>query len=358
MDENKNVIVEAQDEKPAEKKYKRYDVFAFIVCLLVAVSIWIYVMNTTQTEIERTVTLTVDVSDQIYQANGMTIFSNLDDTFEGSELDYSKLRVDLTVTGMKNVLDKYTAEDYKISVDTSEIQSAAVQRISFLYDMPSAEITFKSITTALPVDALYIDKPATTTLTKVSASLKSPAASGTSVRLTPQLTALNISGPEKTVNSITRAEIIVDTSRMMTSGTVTAEDIKIFGADGEIKSTYIDIEPAAVNVDVMIEAERRFPIAFKQTAAVDNEYKYTLALTGDVTDILLYGDTALMSFDNFVIDIGDITKLSELTGSVAVKDLQIPEGLSLGTGMADLSVSYVITKEAVVSDNKTVGENS
>ncbi|MBE6600189.1 MAG: hypothetical protein E7640_03170 [Ruminococcaceae bacterium] len=349
MDQNNTPSVEIQETRPTVKKYKKYDIFVLLACLIIALGIWVYVMNTSQDPIEKTITVEVDVSKQISDATGMTIFSNLDDSFEGSEMDYSKLRVELTVMGTKNVLDKYSAADYQVTVDTSEIKRAAVQRLSFLYSMPSPDITFKSITTALPVDLLYIDKPATATLTKVSAELKSPAASGTNITLTPMVPALNISGPEKTINSITGAAIVVDLSGIVTSSIVSSYDIRIYGADGnEIKSSYVNIDPSGVTVDVMLETERRFPITFKQTTAIDEEYTYTAALAGDVSEIVLYGDTALMNFDNFVIDLGDITKLT--AGSVKVSDLVIPKGLVLGEGMEDLTISYVVKKDPVGSE--------
>ncbi len=349
MDQNNNPIIDVQEEQPSGKKekYKKYDFIVLIICLLIAVSIWVYVMNTSQDVIDREITLTLDVSGEIYAATGMTIFSNLDDSFEGSDMDYSKLQVTLKVSGPKNVIDRYTAEDYEIKVDTSEIQGAAVQRLSFLYTMPSPEITFGSIDTFLPTDMLYIDKEATTTLTKITAVPKNAVGSGASITMTPKVEAFNISGPERTINSITSASIVVDLSGMVTSSTISSSNIKIYGAEGEIKSSYLKISPLYVNVDVVIENSRNFPITFKQTTAVDSEYTYTVALTGDVSEIALYGDTALMTFDNFAIDLGDITKLSELTGTVAIKDLPLPKGLSLGEGMAELSISYVITKTPV-----------
>jgi len=161
--------------------------------------------------------------------------------------------------------------------------------------------------------------------------------------------ALNISGPEKTINSITGAAIVVDLSGIVTSSIVSSYDIRIYGADGnEIKSSYVNIDPSGVTVDVMLETERRFPITFKQTTAIDEEYTYTAALAGDVSEIVLYGDTALMNFDNFVIDLGDITKLT--AGSVKVSDLVIPKGLVLGEGMEDLTISYVVKKDPVGSE--------
>ena len=224
-----------------EKKYKKWDIFALFVCLLAALCVWIYVMNTTQKEIERTITLTVNVSEQIYEDQGMTIFSTLDDSFEGSEMDYSKLRVELTVTGMKNVLDKYTANDYRVSVDTDSIRMAEVQRLSFEYITPSADIKVKSINTSLPIDALYIDKPASATLTDIEAILKNVMPTISTVELIPSVSSIRISGPEKAISSITRAVIFVDLTGINSSAVISSSEIKLYGEHDEIKSAYVKI---------------------------------------------------------------------------------------------------------------------
>ncbi len=346
MDEQKNIPVNTESEKPSKKKHK-YDIFVLLACLVIAVGIWLYVMNTSQEVVDKEITLTVDVSGQIFEATGMTIFSNLDDSFEGSNMDYSKLNVVLRVSGPKNLIDRYKTEDYKVTVDTDEIQGAAVQRLSFSYDMPSPEITFKSVETLLPTDMLYIDKSATATLTMISAELKNSVSAGTDVTMTPNIKSLNISGPERTINSITRATIVVDLTGVTASSTISSNEIKIYGVDGEIKSSYVNIEPESVNVDVVIETARTFPLTFKQTTVADEEYTYTVALSGEVSEIVLYGDTALMTFENFVIDLGDIKTLQ--SGEIKVSELSLPEGLVLGEGMSDLTVSYIITKVPIGS---------
>jgi hypothetical protein len=143
--------------------------------------------------------------------------------------------------------------------------------------------------------------------------------------------------------------IFVDLTGINSSAVISSSEIKLYGEHDEIKSAYVKIEPSSVNVEAKISTERKFPIVFKQTTAADSEYKYTLALTGDVTEIVLVGDTALMNFESFSIDLGDITKITELTGSRKIGDLPIPEGLSLAPGMSELQISYVITKEPVTA---------
>ena len=79
MNDNEKVVseIESADNSASPKKHGRLDIVALIVSLIIALSIWIYVVNTTQSEIERTITVSVDISGQIYEDTGMTIFSKL-----------------------------------------------------------------------------------------------------------------------------------------------------------------------------------------------------------------------------------------------------------------------------------------
>ena len=79
MNDNKNSFdVElSSGENISEKKYKKIDLVALILCLIVAIAIWVYVMNLNRSVAEKTITLTVDVSGQIEAAtDGMTILSD------------------------------------------------------------------------------------------------------------------------------------------------------------------------------------------------------------------------------------------------------------------------------------------
>ena len=47
MNEEKSVFNEdaASSEKSSDKKYKKIDFVALIICLIVSIGVWIYVMN-------------------------------------------------------------------------------------------------------------------------------------------------------------------------------------------------------------------------------------------------------------------------------------------------------------------------
>ena len=367
MNDNEKVVseIESADNSASPKKHGRLDIVALIVSLIIALSIWIYVVNTTQSEIERTITVSVDISGQIYEDTGMTIFSNTSGTYEGGMIDYSNVKVDIKVKGLESVLDKYSAEDYKIKVNTDEIQQGIIQSIVFLdweQIKPAEGIEVESIAASVPLDLLYIDKQANAEilLDNISVNIKNIPANATNIKATPKLDKITISGPEQTVNSIKGAQIGIDLLGVASSTVLSSEDVKFIDENGTvIKTTYVEMHPEIFDVEVVIEAERSFLIAFKQAFVQDGQFKYTPSIEGDVTEIVLKGDTALMPSGNFLIDAPENIK-SIPSGTIKFKDLKLPEGLSLGAGMEELQVSYIVSvdKTVINESEETTGENS
>lgn len=358
MNDEKNTInvSVASSEKSADKKYKKIDFVALVICLLVSIGIWIYVMNMNQSVVDKTITITIDANGEIMDAMGMSIFSNIDGTFESGEMDYSKLRVQLTVTGLQKVLDRYTDSDYSVRVDVSDIEGGAVQRLPLVYMLPSEEISFKSMTTSLPIEAVYIDKPATVYLTNIDAEIEGVPPAG-EISITPLVGTIEISGPEKTIKSITRAELSVNLAGYDKSTTVKTNTVRFFGNEGEIKSSYIKVKTSDMHAKVLIVTEKKFPIIVKQSTVVSGDYKYTVILTGETVDLMLKGDSALLEGTEVVLDLGDITALEEMTGKVSLSELKILNGgedvsdkLAFAQTTEGIFVSYTVTKEPISGD--------
>ena len=360
MNENEKVVseVDPTENVTPPKKHKKIDIVAFVLSLVIALSIWIYVVNTTQTEITRTITLEVDVSGQIYEATGMTIFSNTEGT------DYSNYQMTITVKGMKNVLDKYDADDYEVEIRTSDIQGGAVQTVTFDVVMPSDEITLDA---APRLDSIYIDKEAQKTLlaegegeAQIIVSYKNAnLGKNASIVATPVTKSLVITGPERTVNKIAKAEITADILGISTSKQFTSNDIKFLDASGNpIVTTYVALGTPSVEIDLRIYDEREFDVSFLPNSTVDGGYIYELTIV-EGAKIVLKGDTALMPPEggSFVVEF-DKKKMTEVVaGTVKISDIKLAEGLELGEGMNDAEISYAI-KKSIMADGEVSGENS
>jgi len=351
MNENEKTVAAEGDqvETATPKKKRSMDIVALVLCLVIALSIWIYVENTARTEIKRDITLTVDVAGQIYEATEMTIFSNIEGT------DYENYQITITVEGMENVLDKYSNDDYKIKIKTEDIQGGAVQTVTFDVIMPSNEITLDA---APRLDSIYIDKEAQKILTveknEIAVSYKNAnVGKQTEIFATPITETLVISGPERTVNKISKAEVTADILGVNTSKKFMSEDVKFLDSAGNpIVTTYITLDKSAVEIDLKICDEREFGISVSPNSVIEGEYMYELTIV-DGAKIVLNGDTSLMPPEggNFVI-MFEKDKLTSVTsdvtpGKIKLKDIALADGLELGEGTENVEISYYITRKAI-----------
>ena len=105
-----------QNDGGTQKKSYRFDVIALVLCLVIAIGIWLYVMNSNQETAEKTIIITIDAIAQVEKETNMSIIT-------GSELmDYSKIMVELTVTGTKSAIEKYEDSQYVVELDTSTLE--------------------------------------------------------------------------------------------------------------------------------------------------------------------------------------------------------------------------------------------
>ena len=116
MNEFENKRPSKQKDAGTQRKSHRFDIIALILCLIISIGIWLYVMNSNQEITEKTIIITVDAVSQVERDTNMSIIS-------GSELmDYSKIMVELTVTGTKSAIEKYEDSQYIIELDTSALE--------------------------------------------------------------------------------------------------------------------------------------------------------------------------------------------------------------------------------------------
>ena len=368
MNENENNFDAevSSGENVSNKKYKKMDIVALILCLIVAMSIWVYVMNVNRSVVDKTITLSVDIRGQIEDAtDGMTIISD-NNTIDGVSIDYSQMTVKVTVSGMQSELDKYKDSDYSVKVDVSDIGSAGVYALSFTCITPSPSITLTSVTPSL-TGYVLIDKPATRTLTKITATYDGSFLTDSTITVFPQSnSSLVISGPESRIEAIDRAEVVVTLASGDKSALRTSGNIRFYDANGnEIKSLgYISIEPSMVTVDVKIEAHRVFPITLKNNVIEKDGYRYTVKLLGELTELLLFGDTADMDSVEVTLDLAERMKdiYSGAGGELSAELIAIPDGFVLETEIAGKTLSYYVEKIPLILDptvpDETEAENT
>ncbi len=245
------------EEKIAEpthhgKGSRKFDLIALILCLVIALSVWLYVESINQGIVEKEIIITFDAEKQIYEETGMHIFSGNED------IDYSQVEVKLTVSGSKAILEKYDDDEYVVELDTSGItQAGGRYGVYFKYRLPHEEIQYKSIVaTAYTSSLMLVDHKTEREVWLTADYVDTPAKNESIVECIPKTEKIFISGPASMVNEISNVVATVNVNSLKESTVVKSKSFEFFGADGSpilLNGSYVTLTPSEVEVDVVIK---------------------------------------------------------------------------------------------------------
>lgn len=263
------------------KKRKKWDIGPRIVCLLVALVIWIYMVNINDNEVEESKMLTIEiVGEEVMQTNSEMAIYGID-----------KKVVNVTVKGSNRDLRKYGAGDYKVTVDVSGLDTPGDHTLQINVIPPEKSditvVSFEPSTVTVHIDnRIEKEVPLIVDLDNVS---KIEALEYSAVQ---SASTIKIKGPKSVLEKIDRAvfEIsgIQDSSRQFKDFALCFYDKKnkeIFESEYE----YIDYSTKDIIVDLHVIMRMSIPIKVKVL-----EEGSDLVPVLDKEYVSVYGDGAIM----------------------------------------------------------------
>lgn len=106
----------------SDKRKRKFDVFPKIICLLIAIVVWLWMVNLNDTEATETKILKIDYVGMQEIADGNVMFYDID-----------KTEITVTVKGSNRDLKKYSDEEYSAYVDVTNLTAENI--------VPGAKIT-------------------------------------------------------------------------------------------------------------------------------------------------------------------------------------------------------------------------
>ena len=230
---------------------RRHSFIAKIVCLLLALILWIYVMEMENPDWEITVEgipVVLAGTDEIRIDNDLTIYSGYQTT------------IDLTLRGRRRDVEGITADDIKIEADVTKITEVGE------YQLP--------ITVTVPSDTEIIDRSANNVTVRVDKNDQK------TIRVQPRFIGVStgheyslgdpvlsvqeitVTGPSRYLSEIDHAEAIIsDLGRITSSQNVRCQLTLIDGNGGEITNQYISMSNTEVTVQVPLYMTKEVPLA-------------------------------------------------------------------------------------------------
>ena len=322
------------DEKIIEpahqgKRNKKFDIIALVLCLFIALSVWLYVESINQDIVEKEIIITFNAEKQIYDETGMHIFSGNED------IDYSQVEVKLTVSGSEALLEKYDDDEYVVELDTSGItQAGGRYGVYFKYKLPHEEIQYKSIVaTAYTSSLMLVDHKSEREVPLSAYYVDTPAKKESIIECVPKTERIFISGPASMVNEIGRVVATVNVNTLPESTVVKSKSFEFYGEDGSpilLNGSYVTLDPSEVEIDVVIKYVNE-PI----TVRIEPKTQIADGFTYETSVSFKNGDSIVLCFDG---DSSYFPSNGEIVWNIG--------DLSLFTDGDNITVSNILSSEA------------
>lgn len=327
---------------------KNHHIAAKLVCLLIALVLWIYVMDAENPDWEETfedVPISLVNTDDIEIDNGLTIYSGYSST------------VDITVRGRKNEISGITADNFTVTADVKSIKEVGE------YSLPVTVSLDKDATiVAQSVDSVsvLVDKKETITLDVKTRYSDLIIESGYALgEPDVSVDSVTVTGPSRYLSDIDYAEVAIpDLGRVTSSLTVYANVNLIDKDGGVVTNPFVTMTHTEVSVTVPVFAYKEVPLSVQYKYGYFNDENCSVTMSAE--SVYVKGDAALVnSLDTITVTTIDEKKVDD-DETISVK-LVMPNGVENLSGIefVDITVSNIgtTTRQMMLPIDYLVVEN-
>lgn len=311
-----------------------------LLCVAVAVIIWLYVMSNDSPDYERTfsgVPVSIENTALLSSSNGLTVLSGAGNL------------ADITITGKKSDLISYSLEDIVASVDVGRITEAGRHQLSVSVTTPSGAILKSVSPTSIEI---YVDQIATKTVPVqvniVSIQYDQSISLGVP---TPDVSAVTISGPASVIDAAKYAVVNLELGTVTTSVSARGE-LRLLTEDGAvIDNSFVVLSQSSVGVSIPVYIEREIPITVGTKYGFFNEENATIRVVPG--SIMVRADPKLLNGVES-LEVATIDEKQITSSETQIVTITLPAGVEnvSGSTTATISVTHKGTerKSVVVQD--------
>lgn len=323
-------------------RLKSSDLIPRLLCVFIAVVIWLYVMSNESPDYERTfsgVTVSIENAALLSSESELSVISG-----------YGAL-ADITVTGKKSDLISYSPEDIVPSVDVGAITEPGKHQLQISVTTPDGCTGSRVSPTSIEV---YVDRIATKTVpVVVNISQVQHEQSITLGVPTPDVTAVTVSGPASVIDAAARAVVDLELGEL-TTGITARGALHIVTEDGAtVDNPYLTLSQTSVGVAIPVYIEKEVPITVGTKYGYFNEDN--TRITVSPSSLTVRADPALLAdVESFEIATIDEKKINgNETQMVAI---HLPSGVENLSGTT--SASITVTQKNTTKKSLVVGDIS
>ncbi len=305
---------------------KHHDLIAKAVCLVLALILWIYVMEAENPDWEETiegVPIELINTDDIEIDSGLMIYGGYSST------------VDVTLRGKKNLISGLTADDIKATADVSEISEAGEYQLDVSLTVPDdTDIVSRSADTV----TVEVDRRERITVDircRYSGLVIEEGFTQGDAELS--VSTVTVTGPSRYLAEIDHAEVLVPDLGHVTGSVTAYGSISLVDKNGGVVSNpYVTMSNSEVRVFLPIYANKEVPLTVEFVNGFYNNENVEISL--DRQTINIRGDAAVINdIDHILVTRIDEKLISDDTSFEA--NLVLPDGVENMDGVTHVNVS-------------------
>lgn len=289
--------------------------FSRVFCFLLALGIWIYVVNVTTQEYEKTFSLidiAVEGSEELQERNNMSVV-NLEES-----------KVSITVKGLRSDISKLTERDFSAYIDVSKLTENGKHRLEVSVDLPDTVSLVSKYpeTVTISVDE-NVEQEFEIEIDVTEYSMDTIYEMGTP---TSDITTILVKGPSNVINRIKAAKAFINLGTVMTSSVIRTEIVLVDNVGNSIDTTYLTLDNTSVTVVVPVTMLKTVKLACGYIPGVDQS-KYSSVKITPAT-IKIKGDPKVLNeLDTITIYALDGSENPVIT--VDFKNVLLPSGVEV-----------------------------
>ena len=288
--------------------------FSRILCFALALGIWIYVVNITTQDFEKTFNL-IDIDIEGYE--------ELEEYTNMSVVNLEESKVSITVKGLRSDIAKLTEKDFSAYIDVSKLKESGKHNLEVSVNLPNTVSLVSKYpeTVTISVDQ-NIERSIDVDIVVNEYSMETIYEMGTP---TSNISSILVKGPSDVINRIKSAKVYINLGTVMTSTVIRAEAVLVDKSGNPIDSTYLTVDNRSVTVTVPVTMQKNVPLVCTYLPGV-SQSNYSGINISPAT-IRIKGDPKVLNeIDQLVVYALDGKAVS---AKVPFKNVLIPGGVEV-----------------------------
>lgn len=342
--ENRNFYSESGTPSNDRVQIPRRWFFSRILCFLLALGIWIYVVNITTQDFEKTFNL-IDIDIEGWE--------QLQDSTNMSVVNLEESKVSITVRGLRSDISKLTEGDFSAYIDVSKLTNTGKHNLEVSVDLPSTVSLVSKYpeTVTISVDEnierkIDVEIAVTEYIMDTIYEMGEP---------TADITSVVINGPSDVLNRVKAAKAFINLGTVMTSTVIRTEIVLVDKAGNSIDTTYLTMDNTSVTVTVPVTMEKSVELVCGYLPGVEPSVYSSVLITPNTLKVK--GDPKILN-DLDAITVFVLDGTSGNISSVKFSDVSLPNGVGAIDPPQTIKIIAEIFEETTTAEDTVVNASA